>query len=333
MVSYASNGYKHAAIGNIIMKLDIISYNDLLEPNHTTARKDVETALLSKGIVGIRDVPDFVAKSRHYIDAARQFSALESKIKLQYAPNRDTGDTEGYEIGAERFKNTAGVWQVDDKKASFYAFVPDRTRNKWPKESDLKTSYLALGELIFNTGKLLLNAMGLNESVGLQHDLMYGYGRMLHYHKENHLTNTNPDWCGAHLDHGIFTGLLPAYYFHNGQEVDEPAEAGLYITLDENQKFEKIEASDKSILLFQVGEFGQLISNDRIRATRHIVKKAHNEIERFTFALFFNPDPNYIIHSQSKLIADPRYAHYQSPDGSISYATWEKASYEQYRAM
>jgi hypothetical protein len=39
----------------------------------------------------------------------------------------------------------------------------------------------------------------------------------------------NPNWCGAHLDHGVLTALMPAYYFRNGEEVDELEEAGLYI--------------------------------------------------------------------------------------------------------
>lgn len=314
----------------VAMQLDIISYTDLLDPSHLLARQQLEAALLNKGIVGIRDVPDFENKSRAYIDAARRFSALEDMIKQQYAPNRDANDTEGYELGAEWFKNENGEWQIDDKKASYYAFVPDRTRNKWPHEVDLKTAYLNLGELIFNTGKLLLNVMGLNETIGLHHEQLVGYGRMLHYHKESDATNANPDWCGAHFDHGVFTGLIPAYYFRQGKEIDEPEEAGLYIARGDSTQFEKINADDKSVLLFQVGEFGQLASNDRIVATKHIVKKAKGGIERFTFALFYSGDENTVIKSTSVLCNDARY---QSHDGSINYKTWEDASFARYRAQ
>lgn len=314
------------------MELDVISYDDLLDNSNLTARKNLESALLQKGIVGIRNVPEFEIKTRAYIAAARAFSALPEGIKQQYAPDRESGDTEGYELGAEWFKNKEGVWLTDDKKASFYAYIPDRDDNKWPREVDLRTAYLTLGELIFKTGKLLLDVMGLNEVVGLKHDLLVGYGRMLHYHKENDLTNENPNWCGAHFDHGVFTGLVPAYYFRDGKEVDEPIEAGLCIASSEDQVLEKIHANDKSILLFQVGEFGQLVSNDRIRATRHIVKKANGGIERFTFALFYSADDNAVIQSTSKLIQDARYKAHQTPDGSISYGDWQKASFERYRA-
>lgn len=314
------------------VELDIVCYDDLIDPNHTLARATLENALLQKGIVGIKNVPGFVDTSRTYIDAVRQFCALDEAIKNQYAPDRDSGVTEGYELGAEWFKDKEGNWKIDDKKASYYAYVPDRDCNKWPLEVDLKTPYLALGNLIFQTGKVLLDVMQLNESVGIVHEKLAGYGRMLHYHKESDATNENPFWCGAHLDHGVFTGLIPAYYYRDGQEVDEPEEAGLYIATPNSDKLEKINASDKSILLFQVGEFGQLVSNDRISATRHTVKKANGGIERFTFALFYSADDDAIIETTSTLKSDARYQNNKMPDGRISYGDWQRSSFERYRA-
>jgi isopenicillin N synthase-like dioxygenase len=312
------------------MDLDIISYHDLVNSKKNHAK--LEAALLHKGIVGIQHIPEFEKWSRAYIEAARQFSALPETIKKQYAPDRDAGNTEGYELGAEWFKDAAGNWQIDDKKASYYAYVPDHIKNIWPQEVDLKTSYLKLGELIFNTGKLVLKAIGLDERIGLEHDRLLGYGRMLHYHKEKE-PNANPDWCGAHFDHGVFTGLVPAYYFKDGNAVQEPEEAGLYITPTHGNTFEKIHADDKSILLFQVGQFGQLISNDRIRATRHSVKKATKEIERYTFAVFYLADDNMVIQSTSELRHDVRYRENQSADGKISHGQWHQASYVYYRAQ
>lgn len=315
------------------MELDVVSYFDLNDAGKLDVIDKLQAALLQKGIVGIRDVPDFEVKSRAYVRAARQFSALEEPVKEQYAPDRDSGDTEGYELGAERFKNKEGVWQLDDKKASFYAFVPDHVRNKWPLEVDLKSAYLALGELIFNTGKLVLDAIGLNESVGLRHEGLEGYGRMLHYHKVGTSTNDNPEWCGAHFDHGVFTGLIPAYYFCDGEEIEEPQEAGLYIVPSQGGAFKKINATDKGILLFQVGEFGQVASSDKIKATRHMVCKANCDIERFTFALFYSGDESIVIKSHSVLTEDDRYRLNQMEDGSIYYSEWNRASFERYRAM
>jgi hypothetical protein len=265
------------------------------------------------------------------VDAVIQFASLADDIKKQYTPNRDAGDNEGYEIGAEWFKNDKGEWQIDNKKASYYAFVPDDVRNKWPREVDLKLHYLALGELIFNTGKLLLNTIGLNETIGLKHALLKGYGRMLHYHQEN-TPNGNDDWCGAHYDHSLFTGLMPAYYFRDGKEIAAPDEAGLFVSPNNGDGFEKVSASDKSIMLFQVGEFGQIVSDDRIRATKHMVKQAFNGVERIAFALFYQPNDDFVIQSKSVFAKDPRYVQAQFADGSISYANWDKATIDSYRA-
>src|SRR5258708_6440209 len=95
-----------------ILVLDIISYSDLLEPSNTCALQELENALLHKGIVGIRGVPDFEAKTQKYIHAARHFSALSDELKQHYAPNRDAGKTEGYELGAEWFQTQEGRWQI-----------------------------------------------------------------------------------------------------------------------------------------------------------------------------------------------------------------------------
>jgi len=315
------------------VELEIISYADLLDPANIQATQTLKKALCEKGILGVCDVPDFENKSQAYIQAACQFSALRDEVKEQYAPDRDVGETEGYELGAEWFKDQGDQWQVDDKKASFYAVVPDHPKNKWPHEVDLKTAYQALGQLMFDTSKMVLQFLGVNEAIGLAHAEISGYGRMLHYHQERDTRNLNPNWCGAHFDHGVFTGLMPAYYFSGGEEVDEPEEAGLYIFPTQGRNFEKIKAADKSILLFQVGEFAQLATHDQIRATKHLVKKAKGNIERYTFALFNSAGKNTLIYPQSELTQDPRYFEYKQTDGGLLYGKWEQASYARYRAL
>jgi isopenicillin N synthase-like dioxygenase len=312
------------------MDLCVISYQDLLDKNNDLIRDQIKSALHMTGIMGVRDVPQFRVKSKAYIESIRAFSALDLEIKMHYAPDRDAGFTEGYEVGAEQFLDTQGQWQSDDKKVSFYACVPDNKLNKWPREVDIKTPYLELGELMFATGKEVLDFLG--EGDDLEFDSLVGYGRMLHYLKVGASEYHNPNWCGAHLDHGVFTALMPAYYFSEGIEVDEPEEAGLYIRPTNGTHFEKINAADKSVMLFQIGEFLQLASNDAIRATKHLVKKAKGDIERYTFALFMNAQADKVINSRSELTRDPRYISQKSIDGSISYGLWETASYAQYRA-
>jgi isopenicillin N synthase-like dioxygenase len=99
------------------MKIEIISYQDLHEPLNNFAQQQLENALLTNGIVGISDVPGFVEKSRAYINTVRQFAKLPEEITKQYTPNRDAGQTEGYELGAEWFQDQDGNWRPDDKKS------------------------------------------------------------------------------------------------------------------------------------------------------------------------------------------------------------------------
>lgn len=313
------------------MQLDVVDYQDI-QAGKAGALQQLTQALLKQGIVGIRSVPDYAEKAARFIDGARQLARLPAEILKQYAPDRDSGQTEGYELGAEWFKGPDGQWLIDDKKASWYAYVPDRAINIWPQELDFKSVYLDLGHLIFNVGKLVISALGLNETVGLNQETMTGYGRMLHYHKEGESTNANPNWCGAHFDHSMLTGLLPAWYYQDGQLVDEPQEAGLFIKPVSGGDFEKINAGDRSLLLFQVGEFGQLALHDQIKATKHLVKKARAGIERFTFALFFSPAGDFYTQSRSILTGDARYQAEQDEQGGIYFADWERASYATYRA-
>lgn len=313
------------------MELSVFEYQHLLNPSEQT-RQAIKRVLCDYGIIGIKGVPNYLETCQAYVDVARKFSKLDESIKLQYAPQRELQQYEGYEIGVEKFKNDQGQWVVDDKKASFYAFVPDLPENPWPKEVDLKTAYLNLGLMIFETGKLLLHGLNLDEQVGIDTSKLQGYGRMLHYRKEQDYGEFNPDWCGGHYDHSLFTGLMPAYYFKDGNEINEPEESGLFIIPTNGKDYVKIDAQDKDVMLFQVGEFGQLASNDAVRATKHIVKRAHGAIERFTLAIFYNPDPDCVIYSSSVLTQDFRFKEAKEKDDRIQFKNWNQASLNLYDA-
>lgn len=314
------------------MNLEIISYGQLIKKNQH-AIKQLEAGFQNQGIVGIKDVPDFLVKVINHMKIAKTFSLLSDEIKQQYAPNREKNVIEGYELGSEWFKDHENQlrWQVDTNKASYYALIPDYSKNIWPKEVELRKPYIELGELIFSVGKIILNLLGLNEKVGLNHKLIHGCARMLHYQSKLEFFTSNENWCGSHADHGLLTGLIPSHYYCGDEEIEEPEEAGLYVKPFQSNTYEKVGAKDKSILFYQIGEFSQLISNDRLIATQHLVKKAYHGIERHTFALFFNPDLNFEINSSSFLTKDDRYRLQESSRGAITYAQWQQASYERYR--
>lgn len=316
------------------MNLDVFSYRDIQElgSNHALAT-ELNAVLKNKGIMGVSHVPHFIEYSQAYTSAVRKFVKLPEEVKRQYAPDRDAGVTEGYELGAEWFQNEDNEWKLDDKKASFYAHIADHKENVWPTEVDLKTPYLALGNLMRTTAILLLDAMGITKSFGLNGDDWKGYGRMLHYQKVGSATDSNTNWCGAHFDHGAFTCLMPARYFRGEVEIEEPEEAGLHIVPTGTSDFVKVRAPDKSILLFQVGEFLQLASDDRIAATKHLVRKARGDIERIALATFIDPPDDIRISSASVLAKDERFSANLDANHTASYKDWASSSYERYRAI
>ena len=301
--------------------LDVIPYEDLESGNTTELKK----ALFEKGIVGVRGIPGYRETYDQFIEAARTFASLDEEAKERCAPDREAGDLFlGYERGKERFKTPSGEWVIDDLKVSFYALVPYSPHNKWPQEIDLETPYQEMGQLMAEMGKKVTAAIGL--PIDFSH--ITQTGRMLHYCKDTRSEINNPYWCGEHFDHSAFTALLPASYYKDGTKIDEPAEAGLFVKPTSGTRFEKVVGIDDDVMLFQVGEFGQLASNDAIRATKHRVHKAMGAIERFTMALFFDAPMDTVIHSTSVLTEDSRYS--GSAGDPCSYQHWHEESFKRY---
>ncbi len=259
-----------------------------------------------------------------FVSAAREFSALPEEVKEKYG--RKEGEMFlGYEKGKEKFKRPDGQWFVDDLKASYYGFVPDHPENKWPHQLNLKDPFQKLGTLMSQMGKAVMEKMGM---LKLSLEGTPQLGRMLYYRKSGDTVAENPFWCGAHFDHGMFTVLIPATYFEEGKQIPEPEEAGLFVKPHNGETFEKVVANDPEVMLFQVGEFGQLITDDDTRATEHRVHKASGSVERYTMALFFDAPMETVIHSFSELTADSRYG--GAMGAPCSYSHWTEETFKRY---
>jgi len=310
-----------------VIDLDVIFYEKLLQGD-SDALQILDKALHENGIVGVRGVPGYREKYAQFIEAARTFSALPEEVKEGYKPNRELGETFlGYESGKEKFRRPDGSWVVDDLKTSYYAHIPDGAKNKWPFEVNVKDPFQALGQLMADTGELVMHQIGLlGDATGFTLEEESRIGRMLYYRKSDN--NENPYWCGAHFDHGLFTVLLPAVYFVDGKQVAEPSEAGVYVRVAEKAPFRKVAATDLDVMMFQVGEFGQLATDDSIRATEHRVHKALGAIERYTLALFFNAPMDLPIRSKSILTSDARYG--AEKGEPCTYRHWHEASFARY---
>jgi isopenicillin N synthase-like dioxygenase len=313
-----------------ILELDVISYEKFIQKD-PEALEVLKKALYEKGIVGIRGIPGYQEKVQNYIETARKFSALPEEIKAAYAPNHEIESTFlGYERGAvEKFMRPDGSWVVEDLKVSYYAWVPDQVDNKWPREMDLKTAFQDLGLLMSQTGEAVMQAVELSgPRTGIYLDGFPRLGRMLYYRKNSESSAPdNPYWCGNHFDHSVMTTLIPAFYFVDGKEIPEPEEAGLFVKTNAEGIYRKVIANP-DVMMFQVGEFGQLATNDEIRATEHRVHKAKGNVERFTMALFAVAPDDVVIHSTSVLTKDARYG--GGPGDPCSYQHWSEESYKRY---
>lgn len=306
------------------LPLKVISYDAFIAEEVETMQT-LRDALYQDGIVGIRGVPGYAEKLNAFVNEARTFSALDEAVKEQYAPNREKGDLFlGYEKGKEKFKRPDGQWVVDDLKVSYYAFVPECPENRWPVETELRRGYLELASLMSEMGKKVMAKIDL---IGPGTGIFLGdtpqVGRMLYYQKSGDTGVDNPYWCGAHFDHSVFTAITPASYFADGVAVAEPEEAGLYVRVQ--GEFQKVKA-DPEILMFQVGEFGQLATNDAIRATEHRVHKASGVVERFAMALFFDAPMAVTIRSTSVLTQDSRYG----TEEVCSYQHWNEETFKRF---
>lgn len=319
--------FRLAAFSAEPLNLNIISYDGFIR-NDPESLLALRKALFEKGIVGIRDIPGYTQKIAKLIEAARIFSHLSDAAKEQYS--RKPGEMFlGYELGKEKFRLSDGTWVVDDQKASYYALIPDCIENKWPNEIDLRSPFQEMGMLMREMGISVMEKIGLlspHTNISLVNEP--AWGRMLTYRKAGDTAKSNPLWCGAHYDHGLFTVLLPAFYFIDESLVEEPEEAGLFVQSSTCQEFQKVVTSP-DVMLFQVGEFGQLVSNDAIRATKHQVQKAHIErIERYTMATFFGAPMDTVVFSHSELTNDSRYG--AGPGEPCTYQHWHEASFNRY---
>jgi isopenicillin N synthase-like dioxygenase len=313
-----------------ILPLDVIPYEAFIQED-PDAIATLKSALHTKGIVGIKGIPGFREKASRWLDVARAFNALPEEVKEAYAPNHEGGEDifVGYEVGKENFQLPDGRWVIDNLKVSYYSFLPDSKVNKWPVEVDLKGPFQELGGLMSDVGQVIMRQIGLlGPATGITLEKAPRLGRMLYYRKSGDSNADNPYWCGAHFDHSMFTGLLPAFYFLDGQQVPEPDEAGLFVKTSFDGIFKKIVVTEADVMMFQVGEFGQLVSNDAIRATEHRVHKAKGKIERYTMALFFDAPMDTVIRSYSELTADARYG--GKAGEPCTYQQWNDATFNRF---
>ncbi len=281
--------------------MKILDYTSL-----SSQKSPINQAFHDQGIIGVRGVPGFEDAHKAFLQSSRDFIGLSNEKRSQYTPPDSYG--RGWSYGIESFNNI-----TDTFKGSYYATYPEedaKTPNIWPDKDvpDFKKNYLNLVKIIFETGKEILPL--INVSI----ENLSSTARMLYYGPIH-----NPkavEWCGEHRDHGLLTGLCPGTYYLDGKKVPQPSGTGLFI------RGEEIVAPD-DVLLFQIGEVAELVTNGAVTATDHQVRKAIGGYERYNLAVFIMPPFTYAIESTLT-----KYNDRFSP--GVSYGDWHQRSYDKY---
>lgn len=272
------------------------------------------------GFIAVRGVPGFIESRAEFLTRAQEFAALSDDLKNQCTTSKDKNL--GWSAGIETFNG-----MIDKYKGSYYVAIGDDnprvgnnvwlSQDQWDQAEQFKNAYLALARLMFETGKEILPLIGLNN------ENLKALGRMLHYAKPSEMdADDNPNWCGVHRDHGYFTALIPSLFMKDGQPVKKPAGSGLHI-------YDREVVVPDDVMMFQVGEAAELISDGKIKATPHHVKKAYGGLERFTLALFMDTPFDVKMRVSDPKKINPDYISRYEPD--ITYGEWSKRSYNRYK--
>ena len=98
------------------------------------------------GFIAVKNVPNFQSTYQRFINSAQDFISLSDWEKNHYTPTNYY--ISGWSYGVENYDK-----HPDKYKGSYYASFPDSSENIWPKDTSFKENYLALANIIFETGK------------------------------------------------------------------------------------------------------------------------------------------------------------------------------------
>ena len=266
----------------------------------------------TNGYIAISQVPGFKTAYDELIDISREFTNLPLDVQGKYSPKDSYA--RGWSRGIEMFHK-----KKDTYKGSYYVTLPESPSypNIWPSElPDFQSRYEKVVGIIHGVGEQVLSMLidSLDETTVVS--------RMLHYSTiPKGEDDGNPNWCGSHKDHGLFTGLGPEVYFHSGKQTDKPSNSGLYILNN---------PAPNDAMLFQIGEALELISNGETTATEHYVRKAYGGYERFTLAVFFQPRDDLILNCDDGGVVEKYKDRYVK---GMTYKNWNDRSFARYNTI
>lgn len=315
------------------LHLTVLSFPKL-ESRDLATLEALQTAFKVDGAVAICDIRDYQGLEDDFFAASIQFSQLSTAKKKEIkAIGGGEGDYDylGWDVASDQSTTSDGKTVKDVSKSSVYFIKPDEhipPVNKWPKQVNLKMPTLALADKIQQVGERVMAYCGIYGEGAPVRTLegAENFGRIIHYTPCLD-KDFNPNWHFPHCDHGLITGLTQARYLRADTRVEEPPGAGLHIL--KGDTYHKVVAPPGS-LLFQIGDFAQLMTSDAVVATRHKVVKPNPpvaDLERFTLALFFEPRMDHEVQeSTSVLTKDPRYTQHPHHQRRLTFSAWHRAT-------
>lgn len=302
------------------MSLVVVDYQDLLQgtTSDDLLGKVQEAYGKGFGVIGIRNVPEFVAAKKALLNQAHhlahlpkeELSKLEDPKSLYNAGwshgKEKLGDKPDYAKGSFYFNPLSDAPGTEEVRKKYPSSLPC---NVWPTAQmpGFEPAAKKLGRLMHEvvvhlsrhidsyveskvpdyTRGYLSNAMKTTDKAK---------GRLLYYFPVQE--DKDSSWIGWHNDSGFLTALAGDMYVDDetGEEIQCPdPEAGLYVVSRDGDDI-KIDIPEDCMAV-QLGECLQIISGGVLTATPHYVKGATVtkgvNVARISHPCFLDPNPDF----------------------------------------
>mmetsp|Transcript_15166 Transcript_15166/g.23098 ORF Transcript_15166/g.23098 Transcript_15166/m.23098 type:complete len:326 (+) Transcript_15166:171-1148(+) len=299
-------------------KLVIIDYKDMQSADYedSTLLKKIDEAFgpNGTGIIGIRNVPDFVKAKNNLLSLAHPLVHMENLESLEDPKSM-------YNAGWSHGKEMIKPGQPDLAKGSFYfnplvdqpgteeeraRFPMSYPKNVWPTSQlpELEPAAKCLGSLVTKVAIELcplIDRYVRTKNSNYQPQTLYNHlkntdkvkGRLLYYYPLTGQSSAMSDsWCGWHNDSGFLTALAGDMLWSVEEESNRDNEAGLYVVNRQNNVC-KVDLP-KDCMAIQIGECAQIITGGAVVATPHCVKGVSGGMARSSFACFIDTPPCFI---------------------------------------
>lgn len=300
-----------------------IKYSDFL------SGKDLSDILFESygpfgtGYISVSEIPKYQTQRQAILKQARELYNLPTdlKIKLQCP---ESNYLIGWSQGKEVYKG-----QVNESQSVFYTNYFEKEEsylplpNLWPGAElpNFKSAHKAFNLTVYNTTLLVLDHL---DKLLKKHSLTVSLKQIISESRHpitlllHYLPQKGPkEWSRWHCDHDIIVGLCCPLYTNedSGEQVDPEAlnwETNLCIR-NKDDEIMKVRAKPDELLI-HIGETSQIITGGILRATPHavITDGTQEKLSRSTYALFFDPKPEFRITCPKTKYSDFSFIDYDN---------------------